>query len=54
MQRIPLTNPFGQKIGEIEIEDVFVNQVLETTPTLWLGYRVRNDEIEKFILRIDG
>lgn len=51
--QIPLTNAYGDRIGHIEIQDQLVHDLLEVEkmPTLWLGYRVRDDKIEKFILQ---
>lgn len=54
LMQIPLTNTYGDPIGHVEIDDKVVEEVIETTPQLWLGYRVRNDEVEKFILQIEG
>jgi hypothetical protein len=55
MRVIPLTNTFGERIGQIEIEDRLVEDMIEAMPQLWLGYRVRGGDIEKFILqRIEG
>lgn len=51
--QVPLTNSYGDRIGHIEIQDRLVDDLLkaDTMPTLWLGYRIRGDQIEKFILR---
>lgn len=54
MKTIPLMNPFGDRIGQIEIEDIFTEVILDTMPRLELGYLVRYDEIEKFVLKLDG
>lgn len=51
--QIPLTNTYGTRIGHIEIDDQYPQLILDTTPHLELGYLVRDEMVEKFVLRVD-
>lgn len=53
MRRIPLTNAYGDKIGDVELNDATADMILAETPDLGLGFRIREEKIERFILRVD-